>query len=86
MGVPCEISTPKTSPPVSVCVSKWTSASGPWTAATALTSGSAIEWSPPRTMGIAPARDHLADGPLDRGMASGRIRRDDGGVAEVDHP
>ena len=56
IGVPRENSTPKTSRAVSVCVSKWTSPSGPWTLAQARTSGSAIEWSPPRTMGTAPAR------------------------------
>jgi hypothetical protein len=34
---------------------EWTSPTGPWRLATARMSGSAIEWSPPRTIGIAPA-------------------------------
>ena len=55
MNVPWEISTPKTSAPVSVWVSKWIIPTGPWTAAHARTEGSVIAWSPPRTTGSAPA-------------------------------
>ena len=55
MNVPCENSTPNTSSPVSVWVSKWTSPTGPCAAAHARTDGSVIEWSPPRTTGITPA-------------------------------
>ena len=60
MGLPCESSTPNTSRPVSVWASKWISPTGPWTAAQARMSGSAIEWSPPRTIGIAPAASTVA--------------------------
>ena len=53
---PCESSTPKTSWPVSVCVSKWIRPIGPpRREAIARMSGSAIEWSPPRMIGSAPA-------------------------------
>ncbi len=55
MKVPCENSTPKTSAPVSVWVSKWTMPTGPWTPAQARTDGSVIEWSPPSTAGSTPA-------------------------------
>ena len=55
MNVPCERSTPNTSSPVSVWVSKWTMPTGPCTAAHARTHGSVIEWSPPSTTGSAPA-------------------------------
>ena len=55
MKVPCENSTPKTSSPVSVWVSKWTIPTGPWAAAHARTDGSVIEWSPPSTTGMTPA-------------------------------
>ena len=41
--------------PVSVCVSKWISPTGPRRRAIARMSGSAIEWSPPRITGSAPA-------------------------------
>ena len=40
---------------MSVWASKWISPTGPWTAAQARMSGSAIEWSPPSTTGTAPA-------------------------------
>ena len=53
--VPCESSTPKTSVPVSVWVSKCTRPTGPCAAAQARTLGSEIEWSPPMTTGIGPA-------------------------------
>ena len=55
MNVPCERSTPNTSAPVSVCVSKCTTPTGPWTPAHARIAGSLTEWSPPSTTGIAPA-------------------------------
>src|SRR5215212_6663480 len=55
MNVPCENSTPNTSSPVSVCVSKWTSPTGPCAPAQARIEGSVIEWSPPSTTGITPA-------------------------------
>ena len=55
MNVPCENSTPKTSAPVSVWVSKWTTPTGPWTPAQARIDGSVIEWSPPSTAGSTPA-------------------------------
>ena len=55
MNVPCERSTPNTSLPVSVWVSKCTIPTGPWTAAHARTAGSVIEWSPPSTTGSTPA-------------------------------
>jgi hypothetical protein len=55
MNVPCERSTPKTSTPVSVWVSKWTMPTGPCTPAHARTAGSVIEWSPPSTTGSTPA-------------------------------
>ena len=53
--VPWESSAPKTSAPVSVCVSKCTRPTGPCAATQARTSGSVIEWSPPRITGMAPA-------------------------------
>ncbi len=53
--MPWDSSAPNTVLPVSVWVSKWTSPIGPCTAAQARMSGSAIEWSPPRTTGSAPA-------------------------------
>ena len=55
MNVPCENSTPNTSSPVSVWVSKWTSPTGPCAPAQARIDGSVIEWSPPSTTGITPA-------------------------------
>src|SRR5215213_8921979 len=55
MNVPCENSTPNTSAPVSVWVSKWTTPTGPWTVAQARIDGSVIEWSPPSTTGTTPA-------------------------------
>ena len=48
---------------------------GPWRAAQARMSGSAIEWSPPRTIGIAPAASTCADGLLDRRVRASRGRR-----------
>src|SRR3954463_10430491 len=98
MNVPCENSTPNTSAPVSVWVSKCTTPTGPWTVAHARIDGSVIEWSPPSTTGMNPAGrprptvdpvaggEHLTDRRLDRGVRAHRVGRDDGRVAEVDHP
>ena len=60
MHDPCESVAPKTVAPVSVCVSKWIRPTGPCCSATARMSGSAIEWSPPRMIGIAPAASTCA--------------------------
>ena len=84
MNVPCERSTPKTSTPVSVCVSKWTMPTGPRAAATARTAGSVIEWSPPSTNGQHAGGEHLPDGRLDRGVRDVRVGGDHRRVAEVD--
>ncbi len=85
MGVPWETPTPNTSSPVSVCVSKWTSPTGPCTAATAFTPASVIEWSPPSTSGIAPAR---TTSPTSASIAAcvraGGVGGDHGRVAVVD--
>ncbi len=54
MKVPCENFTPNTSSAVSVWVSKWNMPTGPCAAAQARAVGSVIEWSPPRTSGMAP--------------------------------
>ena len=86
MNVPCENSTPNTSSPVSVWVSKWTSPTGPCAPAQARIDGSVIEWSPPSTTGIDAGREHLADRRLDRGVRGHRVGRDHGRVAEVDDP
>ena len=72
--------------PVSVWVSKWTRPTGPWTSAQARMSGSAIEWSPPRMIGIAPAASTCADRVLDRDVRADRVGREDRRVAEVDDP
>ena len=84
MGVPCETSTPKTSVPVSVWVSKCTRPTAPWRRAQARMSGSAIEWSPPRTIGMAPAATTSPTVALDRLMGAGRVGRQHRRVAEVD--
>ncbi len=55
-------------------------------AATARTSGSAIEWSPPSTIGMAPASTTCATVSSIAACVRGRIGRDHGRVAEVDHP
>ena len=86
IGVPCERSPPKTSGPVSVCVSKWTRPTGPTRAATARMFGSEIEWSPPSTIGIAPGVDDLADERLDRRVRPLGVGGQDRRVAEVDDP
>ena len=49
-------------------------------------SGSAIEWSPPSTIGIAPAASDLADGRLDRRVRARRVGGQHRRVAEVDDP
>src|SRR3954449_9015236 len=69
MIVPWESSTPNTSRPVSVWVSKWISPTGPWRRAQARTSGSAIEWSPPSTIGSAPEAPPPPRRPGDPGVA-----------------
>ena len=84
MVEPCESSTPKTSAPVSVCVSKWIRPIGPRRVAIARMSGSAIEWSPPRMIGSAPRVEHLPDDPLDRLVRAHRVGGQHGSVAEVD--
>ena len=60
MQEPCESVAPKTVAPVSVWVSKWIRPTGPWLLGDARMSGSAIEWSPPRMIGIAPASSTCA--------------------------
>jgi hypothetical protein len=67
IGVPCETSTPNTSVPVSVCVSKWIKADrAALRAAHARCHGSAIEWSPPSVIGITPASTTSPTSLLDR--------------------
>ena len=84
--VPWESSAPKTSAPVSVCVSKCTRPTGPCAAAQARTSGSVIEWSPPRITGMAPAASTCPTvswmAAWERTGSAGSIGR----VTEVDHP
>ena len=48
-------------------------------------SGSAIEWSPPSTIGTAPAASTVADRVLDRLVRAHRVGGQDRRVAEVDH-
>ena len=84
MIVPCESSAPKTVSPVSVWVSKWISPTGPRRRAIARMSGSAIEWSPPRITGSAPAS---TTSPTIASIAScvrTGLPGSTGGVAEVD--
>ena len=85
MNVPCERSTPNTSAPVSVWVSKWTMPTGPCFAATARTRRLgdrvvAAEHDRQRA-----GREHLGDGRLDRAVRDVDVGGDDRGVAEVDH-
>jgi hypothetical protein len=56
IGVPWPASTPQSSAAVSACASKWTMPMLPGrrTSATAVALGHVMEWSPPRTIGIAP--------------------------------
>jgi hypothetical protein len=56
IGVPWPLSTPQSSFAVSAWASKWTIPIEPGrrTSATAVADGHVIEWSPPRTIGIAP--------------------------------
>ena len=49
-------------------------------------SGSAIEWSPPSTIGTAPAASTVADRVLDRPVRAHGVGGEDRRVAEVDHP
>ena len=59
---------------------------GPWRAAQARMSGSAIPWSPPRTIGIAPGVVDLSHRALDRLVAADRVGGKDGRVAVVEDP
>ena len=57
IGVPCERTTPRRSAAVSAWASKWMTPTAPFPrcSATAAMFGWAIEWSPPSTIGTAPA-------------------------------
>ena len=74
--------------PVSACASKCSIETRPWPSdvATPVASGKAIEWSPPSTTGIAPARGDRRD----RGLERRQRRLDVAGVhldvAGVEHP
>ena len=54
------------------------------TSATAVALGQVIEWSPPRTIGIAPLLGDLEDLAVDEGVRAVDPGRDDVGVAGVD--
>jgi hypothetical protein len=56
-GVPWVWGCSKYASEVSLCESSWIRATLPCTSATARSSGRAIEWSPPRSIGITPARN-----------------------------
>ena len=78
-------SRPKSRAAVSVWVSKWTSPTGPARcSAHARTSGSAIEWSPPSTIGTAPAPSTSATVSSIARWERDGIGRDDRSVAVVD--
>ena len=70
--------------PCRVCVSKWTRPTRPCRCRTARTSGSVIEWSPPRITGTAPAATTWPTIRSICAMHADRIRREDRGIAEVD--
>ena len=87
IGEPWPASWPQiTSGAVSAWASKWTMPMLPgWrTSATAEALGQVIEWSPPRTIGIAPVLADLADLAVDHRVAALGLGRDDVGVTRID--
>ncbi len=70
IGCPWPHSDPNSMSPVSAWASKWIIDTRPWprTFATPLASGKAMEWSPPRTTGMAPGPSDLLDGRLQCGQ------------------
>ena len=84
--MPWPASTPQSSFAVSAWASKWTMPMLPGrrTSATAVADGQVIEWSPPRTIGIAPVVGDLADLAVDERVGAVDPRRDDVRVAGID--
>ena len=87
IGVPCERTTPRRSAAVSAWASKWMTPTAPFPrcSATAAMFGWAIEWSPPSTIGTAPAAQISLTRRRTCGVALGRVPRHRLGVAVVDH-
>ena len=75
MGVPCETSTPKTSVPVSVWVSKWTRPTAPWRLRAGADVGLGDRVVAAEHDRHGAGGDDLADGSLDRRVRAGRVGR-----------
>ena len=88
IGCPWPHSDPNSMSPVSACASKWIIEIRPWprTFATPLASGKAIEWSPPRTTGIAPARVTFSTAASSAGQRHLDVAGVHLDVPGVDHP